>query len=257
LINALRFVAANPSRAPVLAGKVIKRLRGESDRGSAENDSWLAAHSISAEEVARPLDPTLWEEAEAFGSEFNRHAKALLEQIPHKLGGGGDYRFLYWLSRYLQPEVVLETGVAAGWSSRAFLVALDRNGRGKLYSSDLPYFRIPQPERFVGVLVEPELRGRWELQIEGDQVNLPRMLEDIDQIDIFHYDSDKLWSGRDFAMNLIAPKLAPGGIMLMDDIANDSWFRRYVTARRVPFHVVDERYGIIGNLKRGRSSQAS
>lgn len=253
LISTLRFVASNPSRAPVLAGKVMKRLRGESDRGSDENDRWLADNSISAEEVARSLDAELWEEAERFGREFDLHAETILDQIPHTLGGGSHYRFLYWLTRYMKPRVVLETGVAAGWSSRAFLAALRKNNRGRLYSSDLPYFRIPQPERFVGILVEPELRGRWELEVEGDQVNLPRLLGQVDQVDLFHYDSDKMLSGREFAMKLVAQKLATRAIVLMDDINNDSWFRKHVNSRKLPFLVLDGRFGIIGDLKAARA----
>jgi hypothetical protein len=143
--------------------------------------------------------------------------------------------------------------VAAGWSSRAFLAALESNNRGRLYSSDLPYFRIPQPERFVGILVEPDLRGRWELQLQGDQVNLPRMLSSIEQVDLFHYDSDKMWSGRNFAMKLVGQKLATTGIILMDDINNDSWFRTHVTSRKLPFIVLDRRFGIIGELEAARA----
>jgi predicted O-methyltransferase YrrM len=253
LINTLRFVMANPSRTPVLAGKILKRLRGESDRGSAENDTWLADNSLSAEKVARSLDAGLWEEAQAFGEAFDRHAHATLDRIPHRLGGGSHHRFLYWLTRYSRPEVVLETGVAAGWSSRAFLAALESNNRGKLYSSDLPYFRIPQPERYVGILVERALRRRWELELEGDQVNLPRLLSRIKQVDLFHYDSDKMWSGRDFAMKLVGEKLAPKSIVIMDDINNDGWFRAYVTSRKLPFVVLEGRFGIIGDLEAARA----
>ena len=253
LISTLRFVASNPSRAPVLAGKLLKRLRGESDRGSPANDSWLAKNSVSAEEVARALDAALWEEAEQFGRDFEILAKSILDEIPHTLGGGSHYRFLYWLTRYMQPLVVLETGVAAGWSSRAFLAALDGNGQGKLCSSDLPYFRIPRPERFVGILVEPALRGRWELQLEGDEVNLPRMLSSIEKVDLFHYDSDKMLSGRDFAMKLVGQKLAARGIVVMDDINNDNWFQMHVMARRLPFLVLDGRLGLIGDLEAARA----
>jgi predicted O-methyltransferase YrrM len=253
LISTLRFVVSNPSRTPVLAGKVVKRLRGESDRGSLENDNWLADNSASAEDVARALDDGLWEESEAFGRAFELHAKTILDQIRHTLGGGSHFRFLYWLTRYVQPRVVVETGVAAGWSSRAFLVALQRNRSGKLYSSDLPYFRIPQPERFVGILVEQSLRERWELQLDGDQVNLPRMLNSIEQVDLFHYDSDKMWSGRDFAMKLVEQKLAAKSIIVMDDINNDSWFRTFVTSRKLPFLVFDGRFGVIGDLESARA----
>lgn len=257
LLNVARFVLSRPSRFPALVHKVVKRLRGESDQRSAENDSWLAQNSVSAEDLAKPIDSRLWEEAVAFDAEQQAHARAVLDTIPYDLGGGGDHRFLYWLTRYRQPEVVVETGVAAGWSSRAFLTALQKNGHGRLYSSDLPYFRLPNPERFVGVLVEKELRGDWVPELDGDQANLPRIVAKVDRIDIVHYDSDKRSSGRDFAIKLLKTKLAPDGLILMDDIFDDSWFRNYVTSTGKPFHVVDGKYGIIGDLERQSGSSPS
>ena len=249
-VNVLRFVLSRPSRFPVLAHKVAKRLRGENDRGSADNDAWLAEHSTTAEQLARRYDAALWEKSREFDQAFRKHAQHILSGIPHDLGGGGDHRFLYWLTRFLRPQVVLETGVAAGWSSRAFLLALRQNGAGRLYSSDLPYFRLPEPERFVGVLVEPELRGDWTLKMEGDETNLPAILAEVPQVDIFHYDSDKMRSGREFAISLVQDKLGPDGIIVMDDIHNDDWFKDYVTERGLPFAVVEGRYGIIGSLDR-------
>lgn len=247
-VNVARFVLSRPSLLPVLARKVIKRLRGESTQGSPENDAWLAANSVSAEEIARPLDSKLWEEADAFAARLEDHARKIFKQIEHDLGGGGDYRFLYWLTRYRRPKVVLETGVAAGWSSAAVLTALNKNRKGRLYSSDLPMFRLPNPERFVGILVEPELREKWVLELDGDEANLPKILGQIDRIDILHYDSDKMASGRAYAIDLLRPRLAPDGIIIMDDIFNDDWFRNYVTATRVPFKVVNREYGIIGEI---------
>ena len=55
------------------------------------------------------------------------------------LGGGGNFILLYFLTRKFN-KVVVETGVAAGWSSLAILGAFEKNGEGKLYSSDFPYF---------------------------------------------------------------------------------------------------------------------
>lgn len=198
--------------------------------------------------VTRPLDSKLWDEAQAFGDELEKHARKVFAGIDHDLGGGGDYRFLYWLTRYRRPSVIVETGVAAGWSSQAFLSALKTNRKGRLYSSDLPMFRLPNPERFVGILVEPELRENWSLELDGDELNLPRILAKVETIDIVHYDSDKMASGRDFAIGLLKPRLSPGGIIIMDDIFNDDWFRNYVTSTGAQFHVVDREYGIIGEI---------
>jgi len=248
LLNILKFLRTDPTRIKVLAKKVAKRASGETDRGSPENDAWIKANSVSAEMIASALDPGLWDEALEFGERLRERAEAILQDIPYDLGGGGHDIFLYWLARYSKPQVVVETGVAAGWSSEAFLAAIAQNKSGTLYSSDLPYFRLPNPERFIGVLVDEALRGNWVLQIDSDEVNLPRILERVSEVNLFHYDSDKMASGREFAVRLVQKKLSPSGFIIMDDICNDDWFRNYVTSESLPHFVIDGRYGFIGEL---------
>lgn len=46
--------------------------------------------------------------------------------------------FIYLLVRLTKPEVVVKTGVGPGASSALILNALNRNGKGVLYSIDLP-----------------------------------------------------------------------------------------------------------------------
>jgi predicted O-methyltransferase YrrM len=246
--NIARFLIADPRRIKPLAKKIAKRVSGETDRGSPENDEWIVANSIPAEKIAISLDSGLWNEALQFSESLQKRAAAILEGIPYELGGGGHDVFLYWLTRYARPKVIVETGVAAGWTSTAFLAAIAKNGTGKLYSSDFPYFRLPNPEQFIGILVEEELRRNWVLEVNSDEVNLPRILGGLDEVDLFHYDSDKMASGREFAVELVRKKLSPTGLIIMDDIWNDDWFRIYVTREALPHFVIDERYGVIGEL---------
>lgn len=247
-LNVARFLAKDPSRLKILLKKVAKRLSGETDHGSAGNNAWIEANSVPASEIAEALDQKLWKEALKFGDEFQALAKRVLSDIPHDLGGGSHHIFLYWLTRYSKPRAIVETGVAAGWSSRAFLAAIAKNGSGRLYSSDLPYFRLPRPERFIGILVEEDLRSGWSLLIDSDEVNLPRILAETEVVDLLHYDSDKMASGREFAVRLVSDKLSPRGTIIMDDIWNDDWFRTYVTANDLSNCVIDGRYGVIGEL---------
>ena len=46
-------------------------------------------------------------------------------------------KFLYFIVRMADPEIMVETGVARGVSSWTILNAMHRNGKGKLYSIDL------------------------------------------------------------------------------------------------------------------------
>lgn len=125
---------------------------------------------------------------------------------------------------------VVETEVAFGFSSRAFLRALTDNGAGRLLSSDFPYFRQSEPERLIGVLVEPELRDRWTLLVAGDRVNLPIIAGAADRIDLFHYDSDKSYSGRAFALHALQASLAEGALVIFDDVQDNLHFRDWMQA---------------------------
>ena len=65
------------------------------------------------------------------------------------LGGSSSVLLLYFFTRLLQPKYVVETGVAAGFSSYSILLGLSHN-QMNLFSSDLPYFRQSEPLRFIG-----------------------------------------------------------------------------------------------------------
>jgi predicted O-methyltransferase YrrM len=147
------------------------------------------------------------------------------------MGGGGDYGLLYFLVRWRRPAVVVETGVAAGYSSQAFLAALDANGAGHLWSSDFPYVRSTAAREAIGCVVEPRVRERWTLRLDGDVANLRGILSEIDAIDLFHYDSDKSWTGRERTMAAVLPRLRADAWWIMDDIQDNAWFARWARAR--------------------------
>lgn len=180
------------------------------------------------------------------------NAHKILSALEHDLGGGGIYPFLYFITRYTKPDCIVETGVAAGFSSYAFLAAIKANGKGRLYSSDFPYFRLPNPERYIGIVVEESLKDNWDLYIDGDEANLPKILRNTSKIDIFHYDSDKTYSGRHMTMSLIEGTLSKNAIILMDDIQDNSFFYDYVETKNVKswriFEFQGKYVGMIGNL---------
>lgn len=219
-----------PEMLRKLALRVLER------HGSAERAkilAWLEQHAQDPAALARQLSHEIWEEAEQFHRDFADAAALRLDRLRAQgveLGGGGDDRLLYFLVRLTRPETVVETGVAAGWSSAAVLTALDRNGRGQLWSSDLPYFRLDQPERFVGVLVDDHLRDRWHLLLDGDRRNLPRIVNMVDRIELVHYDSDKSYAGRRWAMRALTPRLSGHALVMVDDVQDDWFLRDYGAA---------------------------
>ena len=134
----------------------------------------------------------------------------------------------------------METGVAAGWSSLAFLTALDKNKRGTLYSSDFPYFRLYCPEQFIGVLVPSYFKKRWVLDTRGDRVVIPHILKQVSTVDLFHYDSDKSCSGKEYALKLVNKKVSQKFVLIFDDIQDDTFFKDLTRKDNKHYYLVFE-----------------
>lgn len=237
ILNILRN-AIRPGYAREMVNKVVTRWR---ERGAAHERkavrAWCIAHTKAMEAWAAEIDAGLWNEACEFSESQARHAKERMAGLTLDFGGGGAYHLIYFLTRLLRPGVVIETGVAAGFSSRAFLRAMEVNGRGRLLSSDFPYFRVARPERYVGYLVEDRLRTGWTLLLKGDRQNLPDMMSAMSAIDLFHYDSDKSYAGRAFAYQQVAPLLSEEAVVIFDDVQDNWYFRDLV--RDQPFRVFE------------------
>ena len=234
--NIFNFIVKNPTRFKELTQKVFSRF---SKKNSERDIDWIVKSQVNFKNWALAIDPEAWKESEIFSEELKAAAKLRLASIPVKLGGAGMYPVLYFLTIYKKPKVILETGVAAGFSSKTFLSAIKRNGFGKLYSSDFPYFRLPNPEKYVGILVDNDLKKDWHLYIEGDKKNIPVILSQVDQIDIFHYDSDKSYEARVQAFDQIKHKLHKGSYILFDDIQNNNHFRDIVNKNNFDHYVFE------------------
>jgi predicted O-methyltransferase YrrM len=228
VLNILRNVA-RPGYLSVMVRKVSRRVierRVTAGTAPSATKDWCSATASSCDAWARTLDPTLWAEATSYAEAHETYAQRILPALGVDMGGGGHFALLYFLVRRYKPQAVLETGVAAGHSSRAVLTALRANGTGgRLLSSDFPYFRMANPESRIGILVEPDLRGQWQLEIRGDDQNLPALLAAVPSIDLFHYDSDKTVAGRQRALDLVRPKLSAGAIVIFDDIQDNPHFQ--------------------------------
>lgn len=216
-------VVTNPARLGVLFEKI--RSRALREEPMSERDAllaWCAARARRYSDWAEGQDADLWKEATTFAADFEVQARQRLAHTQVQFGGGGAFALLYFLVRKHEPEHVLETGVAAGWSSAAILSALNRNGQGHLWSSDFPYFRQAGADDAIGILVDEPLRARWTLRTDGDRTNLPALLADMPRVDMLHYDSDKTAKGRRFALDQIAAKRHADTIVMFDDI-QDNW----------------------------------
>jgi predicted O-methyltransferase YrrM len=236
LSNALRFIIAKPSRVLELFRKIAGNIFPDA-RDKATDLEWIKKHQENFETWARQIDAKAWDESVSFSHQLEADAKSKLAFVPFALGGGGIYPILYFITLTRKPRTIVETGVAAGYSSQTFLAALKKNGTGKLFSSDFPYFRLPNPEKYIGILVNEDLKKDWILLLEGDRKNLRRIGEQVEQIDFFHHDSDKTYRGRSSALALVRKKLSPTSYVMFDDIHANNYFRDLVQKLGCEFRV--------------------
>jgi len=132
-------------------------------------------------------------------------------------GDAGFVRAIWCLVRHLAPTRVIETGVAHGVTSRFVLEALARNGDGQLWSIDLPPIERPWKKQ-VGIAVGQRHSDRWSYIAGSSRLRLPKLLSQLNQIDIFIHDS--LHSERNvrFELDLAWTALRPGGAIVVDDV---------------------------------------
>jgi predicted O-methyltransferase YrrM len=256
--NILRS-ALEPAKARVMAKKLYRRWHDQAGLlTNVQNLRWIEANVQDFSQLAREINPQLWEEAQGFQSRLAERARLILGEPKVAssgllTAGGAFYPFLHFVTRHLAPEYIVETGVAAGYSSEAFLDALEKNGQGRLFSTDFPLFRGSDPEGSIGVLVEERLKSLWELHADGDEAALPRIVRRTPCIDIFHYDSDKSYYGRAFAVSTIQPRLHARSLLVMDDIGDNSFFHDYVQREQPAsfsvFQFLNKYIGVVGSLQ--------
>lgn len=140
---------------------------------------------------------------------------------------------LYALTRLTKPKHIVEIGVSSGVSSSYFLSALKANGMGTLHSIDMPTQQkgkafsekddspvaVP-PGKRSGWAVPTELKKGWDLRVGKSRDLLPRLVAELDSIDIFLHDSEHTFENAMFELSTVDPKVPSGGVILCD---NNKW----------------------------------
>ena len=137
-------------------------------------------------------------------------------------------RAIWCLIRHLQPNNVIETGVAHGVTSRFILEALEKNGSGHLSSIDLPPNAILEQE--VGIAVDRRCTDRWTYIKGSSRRRLPPLLSKLGQIDLFIHDSLHTERTVRFEVDRAWAVLKPGGAIVIDDIDTNCGFQSFTKA---------------------------
>ena len=149
---------------------IFKRFEKDT---SIEAKKWAKLNiKQTTDQFCQSIDSLLYEEVKSDTSFIEKESKEKLSKLNISFGGRGNFILLYFLIRKFKLVNIVETGVATGWTSLAILRALKKNGKGFLYSSDFPYFRLPNPEQFIGIVLPKHFRLKWNLFIKGDENNI-------------------------------------------------------------------------------------
>jgi predicted O-methyltransferase YrrM len=149
-------------------------------------------------------------------------------------------RLCYLACRLIEPEIVVETGVAYGVSSAFILRALEINGHGTLFSVDLPPLRR-RYERFWGIAVPDELRGRWRLYRGASARVLPRLFKENPTVDLFVHDSLHTHRNMRREFDAVWPRLRKGGLLLADDVERNRAFGELGKKEPALWRVIEDR----------------
>ena len=154
---------------------------------------------------------------------------------------GTTNEILYYFVRALRPGIIVETGVASGFSSAYLLQALHDNEYGALFSIDLPTtdprgrlnedgvregVYVASPDQ-TGAAVPTALRDRWTLLLGSSQEVLPEFLDRHDSIGLFFHDSSHSREYMLWEYHQAWPHILPGGWLLSDDINWNSAFHDF------------------------------
>lgn len=116
---------------------------------------------------------------------LNKRYKQYLKTGIPDFGMGKELIPLYITVRLLKPKVVIETGVGYGSSTAYILKALNDNNEGILRSIGVPYLFEDQINAKRALLVDEQLKNRWEY-IEGYVWDNQKKMHG----DLFLHDSD-------------------------------------------------------------------
>jgi hypothetical protein len=236
-VRLLRVLAADPvTSLRALPGEFIQRHGGSASKATAEVDEdwdeqlhrllgapWPCQQRAHLDEVVSDIRALLAARNVGFGrATYGYYSDADLSLC----------KAAWCATVHVKPEVVIETGVAHGVTSRVVLEAMNVNDRGHLWSIDLPHPFNHELHSQTGIAVTDACRARWTYVAGSSRQRLPEVVAEVGSAQIFIHDSLHTAGNTLFEMSQAAKVMVPGGVMLVDDISTHRGFGAF--ARRHP-----------------------
>ena len=136
--------------------------------------------------------------------------------------------------RHMEPQRVLETGVARGVTSALALGAMGHSNRevGRLWSIDLPPMEFGWHEQSK-VLVDEVACPNWTYVRGSSRRTMTSTCASIGSIDIFIHDSLHTPQTMKYEFEKAWPFMRAGGLLISDDVEGNSAFVDFVKSHRI------------------------
>ena len=178
-------------------------------------DPWLALSSLAGEGAGDRLQRDSYEsylrEWRTLEDELDRDSRT---GIPSEYDiEASTAQMLYVIVRWRRPKVVLETGIARGFSSYALLSAVKANGFGVVHSCDV--------DPAAGEFVNASLKSHWMKHVvdgRDAEKSFVSVVRDIESVDLFFHDSNHREQWMEFEFKTVLPKMSPRAVLGSDDV---------------------------------------
>jgi len=150
---------------------------------------------------------------------------------------------VYACTRLRTPDVMIETGTFDGRQAAVIARALQRNGKGRLISVDLPAYQpivhavgvsLP-PGRASGWLIPALVKPWCEVRLGDSREVLPNVFAEHPAIEMFLHDSLHTEAHMRFEYETAWAHVVPGGVLLSDDVFLTPAFHRFCRAVGQPY----------------------
>ena len=236
------------------------KLQKDTDRWRNKRRREYEEKSISPKDALKKIISDVKIEDKTF-SELENHLNRFIEiqsnkkypstENPYPVNFGLDTmicRFLFSICVKNKPEIVIETGVANGFSSSYFLLAMNQNQKGKLISID-DIVRPWQTKEKIGRAIPDQLKYRHTLIVGDSKIELKKLVKNLDEIDIMMHDSSHTYQHMMNEFKIVWPHIKKNGLLLSDDVSqNDAFldFADMINHEPIIVSKVDkEHFGII------------
>jgi len=236
----------------------MDRIRGRTEIVLCERLSSVAGQKPSATttEPVRDLHELLGIEwpcslDEHFNVAWNdlaRHMSASGLTVGHWHDADANLAHVVWCAiRHMDPQRVLETGVARGVTSALALGALAQSDGevGRLWSIDLPPMMSGWHEQSK-VLVDEAAWPNWSYIRGSSRRTMTSTCASIGSIDIFIHDSLHTPQTMKYEFDKAWPFMRTGGLLISDDVEGNSAFVDFVESRRIEKHFIAPKAGKAG-----------